>query len=100
MMNNHYWFQEVSTLCCQILFAIVVWFDIDRECVLLVCLFCHFVIIYFHPGVDTNVMVYSTAKYGCSDPRKIPAYPMVVTLATFLQLFHMNWNLSDHLFLH
>ncbi|CAB3981633.1 U3 small nucleolar RNA-associated 4 homolog [Paramuricea clavata] len=27
-------------------------------------------------GVDTNIMVYSTAKYGCSDLRKIPAYPL------------------------
>ncbi|XP_028410149.1 U3 small nucleolar RNA-associated protein 4 homolog [Dendronephthya gigantea] len=26
-------------------------------------------------GVDTNILVYSTAKYG-SDPRKIPAYPL------------------------
>ena len=28
-------------------------------------------------GVDTNIIIYSTTKYGCSSPRKIPAYPLV-----------------------
>jgi hypothetical protein len=42
-------------------------------------------------------MVYSTAKYGCSDIRKIPAYPLVVSY-NYLALFDMNPDLSDYLF--
>lgn len=69
---------ETQTSCIAIIFIRNIKSNIDVNPTTIIVIMFHFYNDMLVPlGVDTNMIVYSTAKYGCSDPRRIPAYPMV-----------------------